>query len=477
MVGDERRQRGVARPVQTNAVRVAEVRVLAGLAPLRLEPDGARLLVEPQQLHHRPLAGCDVPLQRPGGEVVEVDVAPIVALGVPEHFAGTPENLAPDPRLVLRGDLLAHDRADRAGGRIGHSQHGFLVVAGGRDEGELPAVRAPLPVIQAHVVSERGAVIVRRHLQAHHLSSGGVDNDAVEHRDHRVAGQREFRDAERRVRDGGNGRVDEVHLADLALVLLVGGDLLRVRRPEHDGAIAAAPAGVVGGVAEVLLAVGGELAFLAGGEIADPQVPVADERRRPAVGRRDVDARLPAPALAPGGGGLRHRTFGARLGAPRAQRVAAPPLAVQVERDRLHVRREGERPEGERVSRVRALRRGRECRRQPRVVEGRPACPGDRIDEDELVSVGNLVAVPKGVAGQPVRRNLSADDERIDRGRQEALGAGVIGRRERSGAFGPTLLPGRRAGRGKHAQQDQARQDAARRASGEMTDSAHDVLA
>ena len=49
-----------------------------------------------------------------------------------------------------------------------------------------------------------------------------------------------------------DGRVDQVHLADLALVLLLRRDLLRVGRPRHHRAVAAAPAGVVGGVAEVL---------------------------------------------------------------------------------------------------------------------------------------------------------------------------------------------------------------------------------
>ena len=109
-----------------------------------------------------------------------------------------------------------------------------------------------------------------------------VDDDAVEHRHDLVAGQRELRDAQRRVSDGGR---DEVHLADLALVLLLRRDLLRVGRPERDGAIAAAPAGVVGGVAEVLDAVGGQLPFLPCRDVHHPQVPVADEDAALRVGR------------------------------------------------------------------------------------------------------------------------------------------------------------------------------------------------
>ena len=181
------------------------------------------------------------------------------------------------------------------------------------------AVRAPLHVAQADVVAERRAVVVGRHLEAGRRAPVSTSmttrcSIAID----LVAGQRELRDAQRRVADRVDGRVDEVHLADLALVLLVGGDLLRVGRPEHDGAVAAAPAGVVGGVAEVLHAVGRQRRSCAGGDVAHPEVPVADEDRALAVrrGRRRCPprrvpraaaaaaCRLPRPpALAPAGGG------------------------------------------------------------------------------------------------------------------------------------------------------------------------------
>ena len=48
------------------------------------------------------------------------------------------------------------------------------------------------------------------------------------------------------------------------------------------------PARIVGGVAEILAAIGGELCLLAGGLIAYPQVPVADESLELAVGRGDA---------------------------------------------------------------------------------------------------------------------------------------------------------------------------------------------
>ena len=49
--------------------------------------------------------------------------------------------------------------------------------------------------------------------------------------------------------------VHQIHLADAALVLLKGRDLFRIGRPEQDRPVAVRPAGVVGGVAEILHAV------------------------------------------------------------------------------------------------------------------------------------------------------------------------------------------------------------------------------
>ena len=49
------------------------------------------------------------------------------------------------------------------------------------------------------------------------------------------------------------------------------------RATRRDGAVASLPSGVVGGVAEVLYAVGGELSLFAGGDVAYPEVLVADE--------------------------------------------------------------------------------------------------------------------------------------------------------------------------------------------------------
>src|SRR6202012_4476646 len=70
----------------------------------------------------------------------------------------------------------------------------------------------------------------------------------------------------------------QIHLTRLALVLLEGGDLAGIGRPDQDRGIGMFPAGIVGGVTEVFHTVGGQLGLLAGGDVAHPQVPVADKR-------------------------------------------------------------------------------------------------------------------------------------------------------------------------------------------------------
>ena len=127
-------------------------------------------------------------------------------------------------------------------------------------------------------------------------------DDALDRGDHVVAGQRVLPRLQRRVPHLG---FHQVHLADAALILLEGGDLLGIGRPQHDGPVAAGPAGVVGGVAEVLDAVGGERRLLAGGGVAHPQIRIANEGGVLLVGGENLGsgaaaaASAPAPSAAP----------------------------------------------------------------------------------------------------------------------------------------------------------------------------------
>jgi hypothetical protein len=116
---------------------------------------------------------------------------------------------------------------------------------------------------------------------AYRRTAAGVDDHAVERGQGLIPCQRVLPGLQFGVAHAG---VDEIHLADVAFVLLERGDLLRVRRPAHDRTIASRPAGIVGGVAEVLDAVPGQLHFLAGRDVAYPEIPVANERGFFAVG-------------------------------------------------------------------------------------------------------------------------------------------------------------------------------------------------
>ena len=127
-------------------------------------------------------------------------------------------------------------------------------------------------------------MLVRRHLQADRARRGArqVDHHPFDQGDVLVTGERilPLLDPRR-----ANVRADHGHGAGAALVLLEGGDPVAVWRPGHHRLVGVLPAGVVGGIAVVRRAIEGELGLLAGGTLAQPQVPVADEGLATAVGR------------------------------------------------------------------------------------------------------------------------------------------------------------------------------------------------
>src|SRR3546814_1483785 len=165
--------------------------------------------------------------------------------------------------LVLGGLGFGVHVAYRASLRIGHAQGRGLVPAVGADEGQGLAVGPPLHVFPAfaarQVVGAGGAVLVRRHLQSHHLARRHIDDHALDHGDVLVAHERVLPLLDLRRADIG---ADQGHGAGPALVLPEGGDLRRIRRPHQDRLVGVLPAGVVGGVTVVLHAVGGELRLL-----------------------------------------------------------------------------------------------------------------------------------------------------------------------------------------------------------------------
>src|SRR3972149_2898521 len=93
-----------------------------------------------------------------------------------------------------------------------------------------------------------------------------------------------------------------------------------------------------------------------------PEIPVMDEGRLLAVGRRNVDAHLPAPAAT----GARRGRPGARgranVRALHTSCVTGPSAALGVEGGRLQIRRRFDGLEGEGAGRERALGGGRQRR-------------------------------------------------------------------------------------------------------------------
>src|SRR5262245_24393177 len=173
-----------------------------------------------------------------------------------------------------------------------------------------------------------------------------------------------------------NFGIDQVHLADLTLVLLEGRDLLRVGRPHEDRTVAAGPAGVVGGVAEILDAVGGQRRLAAGRSVAHPEIPVADER-------------YALPVWRP------------RFGPWRSARPATPT----------------------------AFAHGPLARRQ----RARGASAGDWIDQHGLGTSFGRHPVPEAIVSvaQPGRTHAAVQHQRRRVVAHELLGAGIVGRRQR----------------------------------------------
>ena len=164
----------------------------------------------------------------------------------------------------------------------------------------------------------------------------------------------------------------------------------------HDGAIAAAPAGVVGRVAEVLHAVGRERLLLAGRQSRTQRFQ--SRMKAPRLPSGDIASGLPSDETC-------RRALGRRRGARRE-----PPRPLAAGRGRgigcvaVGATRDRRRADG------------------PRPFRG--------IDQDCLRrSVGEHGAVPEAFVRHPVRGDAPADDQTGDGRREKRLGPRVVGRR------------------------------------------------
>ena len=269
--------------------------------------------------------------------------------------------------------------------------------------------------VAADVVAQAGQALLRRQLQAHRLARGHVDHHRLDHEYVLVAGQRVFPLVEHRVAHFGAHRV---HVAHLALVLLVGGDLLRVRRPVQHRAVGVDPAGVVGGVAEVPGAVGGELGLLAGGHVAHPQVPVADEGLLGLVGREDARLVAALDQLCPVGAGAGALEVAQVVLAAQGDVVAAVGGHAEIE------------AAGDLVRRQRLAAGLAQRGEQPGLVEGGRGLAGGRVHLHHVVAAGVAVAVPEVGGVQPVHLLHVVVDQRDGLVRHEAFRPRVVLRGE-----------------------------------------------
>ena len=144
-----RREQREIPAVEADTVEVNEVRVAPLLAADAEEVELAILLVHAQQLGDVPLAFGDLVLELAGLRIVEVEMAPVVALAEPDELLRLRQEApvdAPVAAFEEGGDLLFEYVAHGAGGGVGDPQDFLFVIARGRDEGELGAVLVPLDV-------------------------------------------------------------------------------------------------------------------------------------------------------------------------------------------------------------------------------------------------------------------------------------------------------------------------------------------
>ena len=328
----------------------------------------------------------------------------------------------------MRGHCFGEDVAHVAGGGVGHAHRGDLVVARGADEGQLRAVVAPLVVVHGDVVAQHGAVEVGRHLEARHRLGVHINDHSAHHAHELVARQRHLP-----LREGGVAHLVAHHIevAELAVVLLLGGDLLAVGRPLEDGAVAVHPARVVGGVAEVLDAVGGELRFGAragAGDVANPEVESSNEGGALSVRRQYLGGASPAPAGHHG----RHARHGRIAGgsANRCFQLTGVALARRVEGDGVAFGGEVEGGEGQGVAAELAAGGGVEGGGQLGVVEERGAGFFGAVDEEEAGAGRAGGAVPELAVLGPGGSYLAADDQRVDVLAEHLDGSVVVGCRQ-----------------------------------------------
>ena len=225
-----------------------------------------------------------------------------------------------------------------------------------------------------------------------------LNHYALDHRDFFIAGQRILQRGQRGVPDG---HVGQVHLACPALILLEGCDALRVRGPDENGIVRVGPPGVVRCIAEVGDAVEGKLQLFSGGDVARPQVPVADECGPGSIGRKLYGLTVAWAAR------LRHRLGSRSLHRPAyatAGEIAGNVLPCSAEDDRCIALRQGKGFDGQviAVKRDRAPQHRVHRSRELHLVEGWSLRLLHRVYEHVGHALCAGVAIPQAPIRQPL---------------------------------------------------------------------------
>ena len=202
--------------------------------------------VDAQQLGDVTLAGGDLVLELAGFGVVQVELAPVIALRKPDDLLGGRQVLpvgAAVARFVeaWRRPLRAHREPSPVAASATRSVL-VLVVARSRDERQ---------VLRRRDSTERRSIPPGRRCRRTTWSGAGREaypagpragsSTSITTRWMVVTtsspGSGYFHASQRGMPDL---RIHQVHFADAALILLEGRDLLRIGRPEDDGAVARA---------------------------------------------------------------------------------------------------------------------------------------------------------------------------------------------------------------------------------------------
>ena len=200
--------------------------------------------------------------------------------------------------LVIGGGFLTQHIPHRAGFGIGDTQLGDFVVSGTGNKSQLAAVIPPLHIKEGtvkicHMVGGGGAVRVWGHVQSHQpradvatrVRAVQMNHHSFNHKNMLIAGQGVFPCIQLRVAYSG---VIKRHLPHLATIVTESGDTAAVWRPQQHRPGVSNPASVVGAIAVVRRAIGGELSEAAVSSVPQPEVVAVDEGGVAAIGREEL---------------------------------------------------------------------------------------------------------------------------------------------------------------------------------------------